>query len=126
MIKIIAVAIICGVIIIYLKSVNSELTLLAIIGSGIIISFFLLDYLIQAIDFFSYLIDVSGVDSQIFKIIFKITAIAYLVEFGADTLIDMGLKSIADKLVFAGKIIIFITAMPIIYSIFNLLIGMLQ
>jgi hypothetical protein len=33
---------------------------------------------------------------------------------------------IAEKLIFAGKIIIFITSLPIFYAVFNLLVGLVQ
>ena len=66
----------------------------------------------------------TGVDGSLFSIIFKITAIGYLVEFGAGTIEDFGLKSLADKLVFAGKIIILGISMPVIYAVFNLLKGL--
>lgn len=126
MIKILFVALILGAIIIYLKSINSELTILATIGAGVVITFLLIDHLLMVFDFFDYIIELSGLDREIFRVIFKITAIAYLVEFGADTLSDFGLKSVADKLVFAGKLIILTTSLPVIYSIFNLLIGILK
>ena len=61
-----------------------------------------------------------------YKIIFKITAISYLVEFGAGIIDDFGLKSLSDKLVFVGKVVIFCMSMPIIYAVFNLLLGIIQ
>ena len=126
MIKIVAIAIICSIIIVYLKSVNSELALIATVASGTILLFFILQYVSQSIDFFNDLVELSGIDKNFYKIIFKITAIGYLVEFSATTIEDFGLKSIADKLVLAGKLMIFIISMPIIYAIFNLFTSLLQ
>lgn len=126
MIKIVAIAIICSIIIVYLKSVNSELALIATVASGTILLFFILQYVSQSIDFFNDLVELSGIDKSFYKIIFKITAIGYLVEFSATTIEDFGLKSIADKLVLAGKLMIFIISMPIIYAIFNLFTSLLQ
>ena len=126
MVKLVAVALICAVIIIYLKSVGSELFTLACIGSGIIILSFAFSYLSQAFDFINKIVELSGIDKEFYKIIFKITAIGYLVEFGADTINDLGLKGIAEKLIFAGKIIIFCTSLPIFYAVFNLLVGLVQ
>lgn len=126
MIKIVAIAIICSIIIVYLKSVNSELALVATVASGTILLFFILQYVSQSIDFFNDLVELSGIDKSFYKIIFKITAIGYLVEFSATTIEDFGLKSIADKLVLAGKLMIFIISMPIIYAIFNLFTSLLQ
>lgn len=126
MIKIVAIALIFAIIIVYLKSVNAELALLATVGAGIILLYFTIDYLVNVFDFINNLIQLSGIDNELYLIIFKITAIGYLVEFAANTIQDFGLKSLSDKLVFVGKILILSMSMPIIYAIFNLLIGMLQ
>lgn len=126
MVKIVAVAIICGIIIIYLKSINSELTSLAIIGSGIIILSYAFTFVFQTYSVLVDIISFTGIKAEYYSIIFKITAIGYLIEFGAGTVEDMGLKSLADKLVFAGKALILVVSLPIIYAIFNLLQGLLQ
>jgi stage III sporulation protein AD len=85
-----------------------------------------LDYLSSTFTVINELIELTNIDKQLYLIIFKVTAIGYLVEFASDTVNDFGLKSLADKLTFAGKIIIFTISIPIIYSIINLLVGLLQ
>lgn len=124
MIKIVAITIVCGFIIIYLRSINSDLTSLAILGSGIIILSTAFSYVYQTYSFLVDIINSTGLDSGYYSIILKITAIGYLVEFGAGTVEDLGLKSLADKLVFCGKAAILVVSMPIIYAVFNLLGGL--
>ena len=80
----------------------------------------------EAFSFVNNIVELSGIDKEFYKIIFKITAIGYLIEFGADLVLDMGLKGLSEKLVFVGKIVIFCTSLPIFYSVFNLLIGLLE
>ena len=126
MIKIVLIAMVSASLILYLRSVNSELALLATIGSGIIIVFFSLNYLTNVFEFINKIIDMSGIAPELYEIIFKITAIGYLIEFSADTIQDFGLKSLSDKLVFVGKVVIFCMSMPIIYAVFNLLLGIIQ
>ncbi len=121
MIQVTAISLICAIIIIYLKSVNSELAFLATIGSGILIMGVGLTYLSEAFDFINKVSEVTGISNELYKIIFKITAIGYIVEFGASTIEDFGLKSLADKLVFVGKIVILTMSLPIIYGVFNLI-----
>lgn len=121
MVKIVSLAILFAITIVYLKSVNSELAPLALVGSGIIIVFLSLDYLMQTVDFFKQLVSLTGLGEDSFSTILKVTAIGYLVEFGASTIEDMGIKNLSDKLVFVGKIIIFTTSLPIFYAVFNLL-----
>jgi len=126
MIQIVALTILFAIIIVYLKSVNSEIALIALVGAGIILSSYAFSYLTQTFDFINKLIELTKIDKGIFKIIFKITAIGYLIEFGAGTINDFGLKSLADKLVFVGKIIILSVSMPIFYALFNLISGLIQ
>ena len=124
MVKIVAIAIVCGLIIIYLKSINSDLTSLAILGSGIILLSSGFSYVYQTYSFLIDIVNLTGIDAGYYSIIFKITAIGYLVEFGAGTVEDLGLKSLADKLVFCGKAAILFVSMPIIYAVFNLFSGL--
>lgn len=126
MIKIVAVALLCAIVVVYLRYINSELSALALIGSCIIVLFFAFEQLSSVIQIFDEIADLTGIGSDLYKILFKITAIGYLVEFGADLVEDFGLKSLSSKLLFAGKIIILSTAMPIIYSVFNLLLKLFQ
>ena len=122
----ISVAIICAVIIIYLKNTNSELSLLATVGSGIILIFLVFGYISDTFILINSIIDRTGINRELYIVIFKITAIGYIIEFASDAVLDFGLKSLADKLIFAGKILILSVSMPIIYAVFNLIQGILQ
>ena len=52
-------------------------------------------------------------------------AISYLVEFSASTIEDFGIKSIADKVVFAGKIVILTISAPIIETLISTILSLL-
>ena len=125
MVKIIVIALICAILILYLKHLNSELVLPATVCSGLLILSLGLTYLSDIFEFFNNLLKITGLNSEVYKIIFKITAIGYLVDFGAGTLSDFGLTSLSNKVVFVGKIIIFSISIPIIYAVINLLTGIL-
>ncbi len=125
MIKVVVACIIAGILILYLKNINQEMALLASIVAGILIIIYALNYFCQILDFFNSVIDKSGINRSIFKIIFKITTIGYLVEFGAGILSDFNLSNLADKLVFLGKVLVLSSSLPILYAIFNLISGFL-
>ena len=126
MVKIILIGIIISVILVLLKNFNSELFAPALVASGIILSYYALGYFREVFSFFNQIIEASGVDIELYKIIFKIVGISYLVEFGAGTVEDMGYKSISDKLVLIGKLSIFIVSMPIFYTVINLLFSLIK
>ena len=46
-------------------------------------------------------------------------------EFAAGAIEDFGLKSLSDKLVLIGKLIIIGVSMPVIYAVINLVTGLL-
>lgn len=125
MVKIVALVLICAVIIIYLRNLNGELAMLASITAGIIVLYYIFNYVSDTFNVINKLIEMSKIDKEMYLIIFKISAIALLVEFSAGTVNDFGLKNLADKLVFAGKITILAVSLPIIYAIINLLTGLL-
>lgn len=126
MVKIVALALTLGIIIIYLKSTNSELYVLAVIGSGIVLLYSALEYFLVTYKFFSDILSKTGASREFFSILLKIVAIGYLTEFAAGTLRDSGLTGLSDKLIFIGKIIILGVSMPIIYAVFNLVTGLLS
>ena len=125
MVKIVAVALLCAILITYLKAINSDLFVLALVVSGLIVFAFAFEYLSQTFSFINNLISASGIDKEFYLIIFKVASIGYLIEFSADTITDLGFKSIADKLIFVGKIVIFSVSLPILYALFNLITGLI-
>lgn len=125
MIKIVAIALVCALILSILKYVNSELFVPGLIATGVIIISFSLPYLSQTIVFFREIYELTNLDGQMLKIIIKIIAIAYLVEIASGTIEDMGLKGVSDKLALVGKVIIITISMPILYSLLNIIKGML-
>lgn len=126
MVKLVILTILFSTILIVLKNVNSDLFVPTLVCSGVIILSFGITYLNQAFGFISSLIDSTKIDVEFYKIIFKVVGIAYLIEFGAGTVEEVGYKSLSDKLVMVGKIIIFVVSMPIFYAIFNLLGSLIQ
>lgn len=126
MVKIVSLAILFALIILYLKSIDSQLTLPTTVVASIILLSFAFEALAEAFSFINSLIELTGLNKDLYSILFKITAIGYIVEFGADIVADFGLKSLSDKLIFVGKIVIFSISLPIIYAVFNLFTGLLQ
>ncbi|MBE7089743.1 MAG: hypothetical protein E7362_02950 [Clostridiales bacterium] len=126
MIKICVLIVVFSIIILFLRSVNPEIATLALVACGIIVIYVALKYIGQVFGVLDDLVNKTGVDSQLFELIIKITAIGYLVEFSASTVEDLGFPSLAQKLVFVGKLVILIMALPIIYAIFNMMTTLLQ
>ncbi len=125
MLKIVACAIVFAFVLIYLKGINSEFFSVALLGAGVILITLGIDYFTKTVAFLRNFIENSKISAEYFSVILKITGIAYVVEFGAGVVEDLGLKSMADKLVLIGKVAIFVATIPIIYAVFNLLTGLI-
>ena len=67
----------------------------------------------------------TGIDQDLFVILLKIIGVGYLVEFSAGICSDSGNTSIANKVVLAGKILIFLLSMPIIKNLFEMVMDLL-
>lgn len=125
LIKIAAVGVVCSLVVVYLKNSDSQLAGLATVASGVLLLILTVGY---AADFLSLLTSLgyyAQTGGQVVKIVIKILGISYLVEFTADVIDDMGLKSVSDKVVLAGKILIITAAFPVIENLIKIVINLL-
>ena len=126
LIKIIGVALVTAFAALFLRGSKPELSFAVTIAGAVIILLFVLELLADSFRLFEDIADRTGIDQSLVKIIIKIVAIGYLVEFSAGVVEDFGSKSIADKLVFAGKVIIFAVSVPILQSMLTLIGNFLE
>lgn len=66
-----------------------------------------------------------GMDDTYLNIVLKVVAIAYLAEFGSQLCEDAGEKAIGSKVQWAGKVMIFVVASPVILALMNLIADLL-
>ena len=109
----------------YLKSINSELAILTTVIASLMLISKIIFYLEDTISFINRLFESTNIDSGIIEVILKITGIGFTVEFASDILEDFGLKSLSNKLVILGKLIILSVAFPVIYSFYNVILSLL-
>ena len=126
LVKIIGVALVTAFAALFLRGTKPELSFAVTIAGAVIILLFIIDMLASSFQIFGEIAEKTGIDDSLVKIIVKIVAIGYLVEFSAGVIQDFGSKSIADKLILAGKVIIFAVSVPIIRSMLELIGGFLE
>ncbi len=120
-IKIAAVGIVTAFCSLTLKENKSELSLMVAIAGGCIILLMLLNYFTGIFDSINMLIDKAGVNGSVVKSVIKIVGIGYITEFSASIVEDSGNKSLAEKMVMAGKVIILAVSLPILTALFDLI-----
>ena len=126
LIKIIGVGLVTAVAAVLLRSTKPELSFAVTVAGVVIILIFAIDLASETFGIFSEIGEMAGIDDSLVKIVVKIIAIGYLVEFAAGMVEDFGSKSVADKLVFAGKVIIFTVSVPIVRSMVTLIGNFLE
>ena len=118
-VKVVAVGLITLVATIIVKQVKPEIAILITLAGSIVIIMMAIQMLQGVFGNFMNIFNKTGVSSSLFVPVFKIVGIGYLCEFGANLCVDGGCNSIADKILFCGKIAILIIAIPIINSVID-------
>lgn len=121
-VKIVAIAIVAAVAVLILRQYNNEMAVLVAIGSGVLILILVLDELFEVVYAFYNLAELTGINSGLFSVIIKIIGIGYLSEFGNSICVDANAKNLGDKLLLAGKVMILVTAMPVVLNLIETII----
>lgn len=121
-----AVAVITAVCAFILKSQKSDLVPLCVTAGGIMLVLCGFDYLSESIRFIKQFSEQTNIDKSVLRIIFKVVGVGYLIELTASSIKDLGFESVADKLVLCGKIIIFVMSVPILQSLFGVIVKLIQ
>lgn len=120
--KIIAVGLITTVCAIVLKQVKPELSVFVGISGALIILFLVLDGAGDLFSNYKTMLDKTGISTSVFTCVLKIIGIGYLVEFCSGICAEAGVKLVAEKILFAGKILILIMCMPVLNSLLEIIL----
>lgn len=116
-----ALGIIAAILVVLLKESKPELAVLLGTAAGVIMIITVVDELYEVVESFYNIAATSGIAEGIFTTVLKIIGIGYVSEFSANVCADSGCKSVGDKILFAGKIIIMVLALPIITDLLSLI-----
>ena len=122
----VGIAFVTAVAALVLKSTKPELAFAVTVAGSVILLLFVFETFRDTLSIFSEIAEKTGIESSLVKVILKMVGIGYLVEFSAGILNDFGQNSLADKLVFCGKIVVLVLAVPIIDSVLDLVIRLLE
>ena len=125
-VKIIGIAITALIIIIILKQYRPEFAIYVSLIAGSIILLFVFDKLEGIMTLLNSLSNVAGVNGQFLSILIKITGIAFLTEFAVSICNDSGESAIANKVDLSGKVVIISMSIPIISSLLETLLKLMQ
>ncbi len=123
--KIIIVGLITVITTIILKQIKPEMAVFISIAGGLVIIFMIINSVTTVFAGFNSLVSKTGINSSLFKSILKVVGIGYCTEFASSLCIDSGNSSIADKIMFSGKVTILVLSMPVINNLIEMIIGLM-
>lgn len=123
--QLVGVAFLTAVAALLLKSTKPELALAVTVAGGVVLLLFVFDLLKDSLGVFREIAEVTGIEPVLVKTVLKMIGVGYLVEFSAGLLSDFGQTALADKLVFCGKIVILLLAVPILENVLSLIVKLL-
>lgn len=115
--KLIGIALTGVLVITLLKTAKPEFVVFASIATGVVMVAIMLSSLTDVVIAFDDIVQKSGVNDEVFAIVLKIIGIGYLTEYSSSVATDAGCVSIAQKLQFGGKIIIFLMSISIVKAL---------
>lgn len=124
-IKIIFIACITIVATIIVKQYKPELAFFIPVVGGLVIFSFMLQPLQEIVNKITVLGSMSGFVQSAIKPIFKIIGIGFLTEFASSLAEDSGLKSVAVKVLWAGKICVLLVCLPLLEQLFEIILNLL-
>ncbi|MDE5617915.1 MAG: hypothetical protein K2I79_00320 [Clostridia bacterium] len=122
--KVIGIGILGAIVTLMLKNTQSSYAVLAVIATGIVILIIVINALGQVIVAFEEIVDKTNLNSTLFATLLKIIGIGYLTEYSVNLCNDLDCTSIGKKISLAGKITIFMMAMPIVTAIIKTVAGL--
>ena len=123
--RIIGVGLATAITALIVKQVKPEIAVIVGLCGGVIMILMLVDGATNIISVFNSLISKSGVSSGVFSAVLKIIGIGYITEFSASLCGDAGATSVANKILLAGKILILISALPIVTNLIDIIAELL-
>ncbi len=115
--KVVSVAVIAVFLSVIVRQYRAEYSVFIALGAGLVIWSMLSDTLDRAIDSMRIILNGAGVDDDYISIVFKTLGICILTQIASDICRDCGESALAAKTELAGKIAILAIAMPMITSI---------
>lgn len=124
--KIIGIAVAGTVIYVILKKYSQEFAVISQICAVILILFLAYPYLCDMLDMIQTYSEKIGIDNTFFSILIKSLGLAVVSQFSSDLCRDNGSAALASQIEFAGKLMMIITAMPVIESIIELTVRIID
>jgi stage III sporulation protein AD len=123
--KIVVLAVTAAALTLLVRQYRPEIALQLGIAAGVLI---LLLAIAPLISVFNSLTDIANkydIDTTYIGVVIKIIGITYIVQFAVNICKDAGENAIAGKMELAGKITILLLAMPAVFALIEMVLGLM-
>lgn len=124
--KIAAIGLLTALTAALVRDSRSDVEFAVVVAGGAIMLTMLVDYFTGIFAFFDELVNKTGVDRGVIKTLLKIVGIGYVAELAAGICEESGAKSVGDKIVLGGKLIIFTLTVPILRFLLDIIGSLLS
>ncbi|ANW97980.1 stage III sporulation protein AD [Thermoclostridium stercorarium subsp. thermolacticum DSM 2910] len=125
LIKIGVLGITSAILILVIRNQRPEIGIQISLVFGAMVMIFLASRIKAVLDLIEIYVERANIGGIYITTLFKVIGMAYITEFAAESCRDASQNAIASKIELAGRILIIITAMPVITSVMNIIIGLL-
>ncbi len=125
LIRIGIMGILASILIVIIKAHRPEMGIQISLVFGAIVMIFLAGKIKGILDLINLYISKVNINGVYITSLIKIIGMAYITEFAAESCRDADQNAIAVKVELAGKILIMITAVPIVTSVMSVILDML-
>lgn len=125
LLKVLAIALLTVFANMLVKQTKPEISILISIAGSLLIIIMAFNSLKSVVSSFYDIFNKTGVDATLLTPLFKIIAVGYIAEFGANICADAGANSVADKILFCAKLIILTIALPIVTTVVNMVVALI-
>ena len=119
--KIVAIGLLTALTAALVRDSRSDVAFAVVVAGGAIMLTMLVDYFTGIFAFFDELVNKTGVDRGVIKTLLKIVGIGYVAELAAGICEESGAKSVGEKIVLGGKLIIFTLTVPILRFLLDII-----
>lgn len=108
-----------------LKKWRDDIALLFSLSIGVTILLFIMPQVSEVLNLIKRLAEKGSIEPFYIATTFKIIAIAYITTISAEICKDAGVASLGSKVELAGKVMILMLAVPIIYGLLDTIVKLL-
>ncbi len=113
------VAVIGAILVLTLKQTSPQMGLLLTLATGVMILITVFSFLPTVTDKITQLMSETGVNYQYTSILIKSLGICFICQFASDICKDAGQTALSSKVELAGKLMILISAVPLMEEVLN-------